>query len=208
MFANKTHEKAHNILQEGDIDQAIELFTTALSEFPNDCNILSDRGVAYLHKNDKLRCFGDFNKAIELQPNYAFRYAARAFAKKHFGDIDGAVEDYEKAVLLDPEDAVAQNNLGLLLEEKGYKKQAEERFARADKLSEMEDGLYDMMDELEKTDETKTVSVEEESPTVRPLNEVEEEPASSNKEEFKKVFTSKSQFKEFLSFVKNGFKIK
>ena len=79
----------------GEIDASIELYSKALNEAPDDLNILSDRGVAYLHKEDKLRCFGDLNRAIQLQPDYAYRYAARAFAKKHFGDLDGAVEDYE-----------------------------------------------------------------------------------------------------------------
>ena len=35
-----------------------------------------------------------------------------------------------------------------------------------------------------------------------------EEESSSKSKELKKVFTSKSQFKEFIQFVKNGFKIK
>ena len=154
MFTNKTHEEAHIKLQNGEIDASIELYSKALNEAPDDLNILSDRGVAYLHKEDKLRCFGDLNRAIQLQPDYAYRYAARAFAKKHFGDLDGAVEDYEKAVSLDPTDAVAHNNLGLLLEEKGYKKEADERFARADKLSEQEDGLLNVIDDLEGKEST------------------------------------------------------
>jgi|TARA_B110000305_G_scaffold242067_1_gene319518 Flp pilus assembly protein TadD len=208
MFTNKTHEEATSKLKEGQIDEAIELYTKALNEAPDDYNIISDRGVAYLHKNDKLRCFGDFNRAIQLQPNYSYRYASRAYAKKHFGDIEGAVADYEKAVELDPEDAVAQNNLGMLLEEMGYKKQSEKRFARADKLSEQENGLLNVMEGLEASEKAveapnQETPIEDLSPSDKGSDE-----AKTNSKEFKKVFTSKNQFKEFIRFIRNGFKIK
>ena len=195
-------------MKEGQIDEAIELYTKALNEAPDDYNIISDRGVAYLHKNDKLRCFGDFNRAIQLQPNYSYRYASRAYAKKHFGDLEGAVADYEKAVELDPEDAVAQNNLGMLLEEMGYKKQSEKRFARADKLSEQENGLLNVMEGLEASEKAveapnQETPIEDLSPSDKGSDETK-----TNSKEFKKVFTSKNQFKEFIRFIRNGFKIK
>ena len=200
MFANKTHENAHALMLKGDIKGAIELYTNALLEHPNDCNLISDRAVAYLHANDKENCFKDFDAALALQPEYSYRYASRAFAKNHFGDIDGAVEDYEKAVELDPNDAVAQNNLGLLLEQKGYKTAAEERFKRADKLSKEEDHLLELIDDLDQK-EDKTAHKE-----IDP--NIQREKNISAGQELKKVFTSKSQFKEFLNFIKNGFKIK
>jgi Flp pilus assembly protein TadD len=149
MFANKIHEEAHALMQSGDLQGSIVLYTKAMEEHPKDCNLISDRAVAYLHLNEKDKCFADFDLALSLQPNYGYRYASRAFAKNHFGDIDGAVEDYEKAVAMDPNDAVAQNNLGLLLEQKGYKNAAEERFKRADKLSKEEDHLLEIMDDLD-----------------------------------------------------------
>lgn len=203
MFTNKTHEEATGKLKDGQVDEAIELYTKALNEAPDDYNIISDRAVAYLHKNDKLRCFGDFNRAIQLQPDYSYRYASRAYAKKHFGDLEGAVADYEKAVELDPEDAVAQNNLGMLLEEMGYKKQSEARFARADKLSEQENGLLDVMEGLETSEPHIEAPIEENEPV-----DDTADGAEKSSKEFKKVFTSKNQFMEFLRFIKNGFKIK
>ncbi len=47
-----------------------------------------------------------------------------------------AMQDYRKAVELDPEDAVAHNNLGLLEEKVGYQLKADKRFEKADKLRE------------------------------------------------------------------------
>jgi tetratricopeptide (TPR) repeat protein len=206
MFANKTHELAHSLLKEEKIQESIEMYTKALLETPNHPDIYSDRGVAHLHIGDKKNCFIDFDKAIELQPHYAYRYAARAFAKRNFGDVAGAVLDYEKAVELDPDDAVAQNNLGLLLEEQGYKNQAEKRFERADKLSKMEDHLYEVMDDLEEPEEKATNQDAQERTEIDPI--ITRDREISTAREMKKIFTSKEQFKDFLKFLKNGFKIK
>jgi len=207
MFANPTHEAADQLLKDGKVIEAIVAYTKALEINPDHPDIYSDRGVAHLHNMDKNNCFADLNKAIELQPDYAYRYAAMAFAKNNFGDLDGAVLDYQKAVELDPDDAVAQNNLGLLLEQQGYKKTAEEHFERADKLSKQEDHLLEVIDDLDHTDseENKEQRVEN-TPTTGSTEESTK--SSSNSEEFKKIFTKKSQFKEFIRFVKNGFKIK
>lgn len=212
MFANKLHEAAHEALKAEQIEKAISLYGEALKETPNHPDILSDRGVAHLHNNDKKNCFQDLNQALELQPEYSYRYACRAYAKNHFGDIDGAVLDYEKAVELDPKDAVAHNNLGMLLEQKGYMQKAKERFERADKLSKMEDQLYDMMDELEGQEQEVTPESPQTEEVVQPREmispEERREDEISAMKEFKSVFTSKKQFKEFLNFIKNGFKIK
>jgi Flp pilus assembly protein TadD len=207
MFANPTHEAAEKLLKDGKVMEAITAYTKALEINPDHPDIYSDRGVAHLHNMDKEKCFADLNKAIELQPNYAYRYAAMAFAKNNFGDIDGAVADYQKAVDLDPDDAVAQNNLGLLLEQQGYKKSAQAHFERADKLSEQEDHLLEVIDDLDGKDSDSTEEVKTESPSAKEQTN-DESDTSTNSEEFKKIFTQKSQFKEFIRFVKNGFKIK
>lgn len=206
MFANSTHEAAHKLLNDGKVIEAIEAYSKALEINPDNADIYSDRGVAHLHNMDKNNCFADLNKAMDLQPNYSYRYASRAFAKNNFGDLAGAVLDYEKAVELDPDDAVAQNNLGLLLEQQGYKKSAEARYARADKLSEQEDHLLEVIDDLDQDKPEDKLEVEPVELTE--TEEIQSEDSANNSEEFKKIFTKKSQFKEFISFIKNGFKIK
>jgi tetratricopeptide (TPR) repeat protein len=212
MFANPKHEAAHKLLNEGKVIEAIQLYSEALELNPNDPDIYSDRGVAHLHNLDKEQCFKDLNTALDLQPNYSYRYAARAYAKNNFGDTAGAILDYEKAVELDPDDAIAYNNLGLLLEQQGYKKAAEERFARADKLSKIEDHLLDVIDELDQQPngvESEIVEEVQDSESIREVQEeVEPKLQQNNTLEFKKIFTSKSQFAEFLRFIKNGFRIK
>lgn len=212
MFSNEIHQRAYEAMKAERLDEAVSLFTQALEKNPNDPDILADRGVTYLHLKNKEASYSDFNSALALQPNYSFRYASRGYAKNFFGDIDGAIEDYEKAVELDPEDAVAHNNLGLLLEQKGYKNKAEKRFEQADKLSKMENELYSVMDELENGSEATLEKANEEAPiettqTVTLIDPIEVH-RNSMGQELGKVFTNRNQFKEFLRFIKNGFKIK
>ncbi len=208
MFANSTHEAAHQLLKDGKVNEAIEAYSKALEMYPNHADIYSDRGVAHLHNMDKHSCFVDLNKALELQPNYSYRYASRAFAKNNFGDLAGAIIDYEKAVELDPEDAVAQNNLGLLLEQQGYKKSAEARYARADQLSEQEDHLLELIDDLDQEVDVQRQETKKGSDIEVATTQEDVEDSANNSGEFKKIFTKKSQFKEFIRFIKNGFKIK
>lgn len=225
MFANKTHEKGHELLLIGKYTEAIALFTDALELDPNHPDIYSDRGVAYLHLKNEQKCMEDLDTALTLQPEYSFRFASRAYAKDFFGNTEAAIEDYEKAVALDPEDAVAHNNLGLLLEKLGFQKQAQENFKRADALSKQEKKLFDLINEIEGNElvSSSEISNAEENEVTNSSNSSamdaafertediateESELKTSNFQEFRRIFTSKLQFSEFLRFVKNGFRIK
>lgn len=230
MFANKLHEKGHELMLSGENEAAIALYTDALIETPNDPDIYSDRGVAYLHLKNRVECMSDLNYALQLQPEYSFRYSARAYAKDFFGETEEAIMDYEIAIQLDPEDAVAYNNLGLLQEKLGYQLKAKENFEKADTLDQQEKKLFDLIDEMEKEElnqKTPTYTADRDKPisdsshvsidSNDSLNTEKHEMINpqiirerniSTFQEFKRIFTSKLQLKEFFRFLKNGFRIK
>ena len=54
----------------------------------------------------------DYNKAIELTPDYAGAYYNRGIAKKKLQDYRGAIADYTKAIELKPDYAAAYFNRG------------------------------------------------------------------------------------------------
>jgi tetratricopeptide (TPR) repeat protein len=207
MFVNKFHEEAYNLAKKGELHKALGFFEKALQKDPGQPDIYSDRGVSYLHLRMKTEALADFDLCVEIQPDYSYRYSSRAYAREFFGDTIGALEDYERAVTLDPDDAIAYNNLGLLQEKIGYNKKAKENFERADRLSKIENHLYEVMDELEQaeiiTDNQTAIQAHEmKDPAVIRDTQVKAHT------EFSKIFTSKSQFKEFLKFIRNGFRIK
>lgn len=220
MFANKLHENGHELLVAGKYEDSIVFFTDALLQSPDHPDIYSDRGVAYLHLKNREKCMADFNYAVQLQNEYSYRYSARAYAKDFFGDTEEAIKDYEIAIQLDPEDAVAYNNLGLLQEKLGYQQKAKDNFERADALAKQEKKLFALIDEME-GEENRTITKNSnlESNTNIDIKSALEnhemidpqiirERNISTFQEFKQIFTSKMQFKEFMQFLKNGFRIK
>ena len=194
-FLNTEHEKAYNLMLEKDYQQALKIFDDLIYLFPNEANLLSDRGVIFIHLNKKEEALQDFDQAVFLEDSYGYRYASRAYARDFFGDTEAAILDYEKAIKLDPEDAVSHNNIGLLQEKLGYKQKAQKNFELADEISkDQKDNLISPPPVLENE-----------------VPKVQEESSIKNKSffsEFLKVFKSKKQFREFIGFIKKGGKLK
>lgn len=186
------HDKGLAIAKQGDYAKAITIYTEAISNGYITPDLLNDRAVAYFHTNDKLSAFQDFMESKNLQPDYSYRYASLAFIKQAMGDTDGAIADYEHALTLDPTDAVCLNNLGLLQEQKGYKKEAQVNFDQADQLNQKHAILE------------KAPLPESDTPV-----DVQTEQVIEHKTYWaliKSVFTSKQARQEFIHFLKNGFK--
>ena len=211
MYINDQHKKADLFLDQQKYDKALNAFNLSLKISPNHPDLLSQRGVVHIHLNNKKEAISDFNLALELEPNNSYRYASRAYAKDFFGDLEGAIEDYQMAVKIDPEDAIAHNNLGLLLEKKGYQNKAKENFDRADLLAKHQENFLQKLDELEQNKPADPSVDNGNKPKngvkLQPKKMVSDKPLTKV-EIIKNIFTNKTQFKEFISFIKNGFKIK
>ncbi len=203
MFINKEHEEAYKLMQSLQYDKAVVLYSKCIKQFPDAPDLYSERGVAFIHLKEKEKSLSDLNKSAELQPDYAYRYASRGHAKDFFGDLDGAIEDYEMAAELDPNDAIVYNNLGLLLEKKGNTMMANDYYRRSDELRKQEESLHNVVSQIE--NENSDFSTIEGNSLI---GEPEIVNTKTRKSEIKKIFTQKSQWKEFLQFIKNGFKLK
>ncbi len=202
-------DKAQKALQNHDYDNAIIFFDKAIDLDANNAKLYSERGVTHFHLKHNLKALADMDKAVELEPNNSYRYSSRAFIKGACRMTDEAIADYQKCIELDPDDAIAYNNLGLLQEQMGWKKQAEDNFDKADTL---EGVLKDRNINLPEPEEEITEEVLDEliSKPIKEQKQIEdvEEIELTKMEVAKSVFTNKSVFKEFLAFIKNGFKIK
>lgn len=194
------HNKGLALAKERKYAEALVIYNQAINAGYVTPDILNDRAVAYIHTGDKLSAFNDFTASKNLQPDYSYRYACLAFIKESMGDIDGAIEDYEYALKLDPTDAVSLNNLGLLQEKKGYTKEAKINFDLADSLREQQNlGI-------EPQGETKTNNQQELANKNKTLEHTQSSVSNSYWSLIKSVFTNKQARKEFIHFLKNGFR--
>ena len=195
MSINNLIEQAKDKVNQNDFDSALTLLNKALDAEPNHVDAIYERGVIYTNKKQLDLALFDFNRLVELVPNYPFYYSCRAFVKSALKDVSGAIADYEMAVKLDPQDAIAYNNLGLLQEQAGYKSLAEKSFEKSNENLGYNPNRYG-------EGEVKLPEVpKKEEPEVA-------ESHQSKSAIIKSVFTTKSTFREFLNFIKNGFKIK
>lgn len=129
---------AEQAMKEGDWSQALAAWKAwwkvSESAASLDPDAMHDRAVCHFHCGDKEAAMSWLNQAADTQPDYSYRYSSRGWMKQASGDTHGAIEDYKKALELDPDDAVTWNNLGLLEEQLGYQEQAKERYRVSDEL--------------------------------------------------------------------------
>ena len=202
-------DSAQKALQEENYEVAIQHFDKALVIAPSNAKLYSERGVTHFHLNHNLKALSDMDKAVELEPENSYRYSSRAYIKGIYRMTDEAIADYNKCIELDPEDSIAYNNLGLLQEQLGWKTQANDNFDKADTLEGvLKDRNINLPEPQEKVDDAYLNQLITEPAKQKEINDQVKEEMPSKLEVAKSVFTDKSVFKEFISFIKNGFKIK
>ncbi len=195
--------KANELVKTRDWSAALEAFERAFDALSNNPDFIHDRAVCLFNLGEQKTALKELNRAVELQPDYSYRYASRAYIRNALKDIHGAIADYQKALELDPDDAISLNNLGMLEEQLGYKAAASERYRMADELDEIlrERGIMNMQEEEARIKNQTLTSGREAEPQHPQSTE------TSVAGEIGKVFSSKKAFSEFVAFVRNGFKL-
>lgn len=98
----------------GDVAKAIATYTEALRDtgLANDrrATVLNDRGVANARSGQTKQAFEDYNRAIELFPEYPVAYNNRGNLLLAVGQLGEATKDFDRAILLAPGYAAAYSN--------------------------------------------------------------------------------------------------
>ncbi|MBC6480408.1 MAG: tetratricopeptide repeat protein [Hormoscilla sp. GM7CHS1pb] len=105
--------------------EAVEANSKAIDIKPHPF-AYNNMGVARYNLGDKEGAIADYNKAIEIKPDYALAYNNRGNARYNLGDKEGAIADYNKAIEIEikPDYALAYNNRGLARDDLGDKEGA------------------------------------------------------------------------------------
>lgn len=169
----------------GDYKSSIIDFTAVLKKLPEEATIYSERGVSYFHNKQIDLSLKDMDKAVELEPNKAYRYSSRAFIKA-YEDVDAAIADYKKAIEIDPQDEISFNNLGLLEENLGRYKDAQESYKKSNEIIG-----YNPEKRQQKEEQEEIPTTPNEQPTFGSV--------------LTSIFTSNAARKDFWDFVKKIF---
>ncbi len=189
--ARNSLRKASNASYEaGNYSLVIEQLTD-LIVFEENPEHYYKRALSYLQLNKGGLAFKDLDHIVELEPANTFWLACRAYVHDKLGRVDEAVSDYEKVIEMDPDDAVAHNNLGLLYEKQGRIEEAKKLIKQADLMDEAREFR---MNEPEQSEKPEEIIPPEKKENLAGI--------------FKAVLSNKSELKEFLKFVRNGFKLK
>jgi tetratricopeptide (TPR) repeat protein len=123
-----------NLLQAGQLDEAISQFQEAIRLEPNDAEAYYNLGNALGKKGQADAAINQYQEAIRLKPNYAeARYnLGNALFRK--GQIDEAISQFQEAIRLKPDLAEAHYNLGAALHRKGQTDEAISQFQEAIRL--------------------------------------------------------------------------
>jgi tetratricopeptide (TPR) repeat protein len=137
-------KRAGNLAWEKKWSRAIEEYSKALAEFPEDVSVLTGLGLAYAETQQLEQALEAYKKAANLSPDNpeviqrvaqtfermalwpsaAHAYVLTAEAHLRLRNVSHAVEMWQKASVLDPENLDAHRNLG-----RHYRNQNEERRA-------------------------------------------------------------------------------
>ena len=88
-------------------------------------------GSAYTSKGDYDRAIADEDKAIKLDPKYAYTYDNRAWAYIRAGKAAEGLPDAEKSLELRPNDANLRDTRGHIFEAMGQREEAIADYRRA-----------------------------------------------------------------------------
>ncbi len=202
----KLWKEAREEISNGNFIKALELLNNALSINSSNTDVISERAVVFFHMGDKKKSLSELDRCLEMDPENPYRYSSRAYIKSTMGLLDEAIDDYEICVTMDPNDPIAYNNLALLLERKGRLEMSKRYFKKAEELEGIDRSKRQEVEDvapLEISEDKSRLKVEETTKESQ-LEDKNEEKWSVVKD----VVTKKSVFKEYISFVTNGFKIK
>lgn len=131
-------QEAEALFRNRDFEEAIKIYTKAISLSPNNVLLYRDRSRAYSLISDYENAINDLNKAIEINPRSADLYMWRGHAYGGGGDHYMAKENYSQAIRLVPNHSDAYYYRGWVKQGEGDKRGALADFNKGCKLGNKE----------------------------------------------------------------------
>ncbi len=108
-----------------------------------DADSYSNRGLGKLMSLEYIGAIDDFNKAIDLNPNYASAYYLRGSAKYGLCDYDGALDDCNEAININPKHYPSYEKRGESKKKLGDKTGSIQDIKRAKEIESNNENAFD-----------------------------------------------------------------
>lgn len=105
--------------QQGNFNQAIIVYSCALSVDVSYAPALVARGFSYSALGNQANALDDYNQAIELNDNLISGYINRGILYTQQGRFGLALTDFDLVISLEPDNALAYNNRGVVYAAEG-----------------------------------------------------------------------------------------
>ena len=105
-------KKAFQATDAGKFSEAEGYWTELINLYPENAAGWSNRGNSKISQNRPQDALADYNKSVELAPNFPDPYLNRGAALESLGKWEEAIADYEQVLKINPKDAAAYNNRG------------------------------------------------------------------------------------------------
>jgi len=140
LLANKLGVHLYNI---GKIEEAIPYYQKAVEINPDNNVYYENLGLAYEGIKNVEKAEAYYLEALKHKEEYQTcnRLGILYYRRNQNDDTDKAIEYYQKAIGLDPENAVLYENLGLAYEQKQMLQEAEQAYIKATEI-EKTTGAY------------------------------------------------------------------
>ena len=101
-------KQAEEAMEKGAYRVARDFYSKAINLLPSDPYLYTKRGVATLKLGDLEGTYKEYQKAIELDPNFALAYSLMGTILIHMERNDEAETCLKKAIALNPDDKNSQ----------------------------------------------------------------------------------------------------
>ena len=124
------------LFSKGELDKALNNANKLIKTFPNNSLLHNIIGATYAGLGQLSSAVDSYERAIELDPNYAKAHfnlgiALHELNLQGFGHLEDPLKSYEKSIEIDPEFAEAHNNLGNILKDLGRFDEAIQSYSNA-----------------------------------------------------------------------------
>lgn len=121
----------NRLFKEGNYEGAIEKYSGALIESPDNFKIYFNRSLAWKKLNKMNNALKDLDRVIQLKPELPFPYLERGIILGEQGFNDLELKNYNIAIELKPDYIQAYHNRGFLRDEIGDYESAVQDYTRA-----------------------------------------------------------------------------